>query len=703
MEHCSMDPYEQQLLSVFDSYDIERKGSLDRDGLIKLCNTLQLEEQGSDLIKCLLSGTKIYVTFNEFKEGLLTLLGNIQNETKSDSKSDGDHESPDRELSPKFVYGSKKYGRRSRPEENLASDDVIDNKVKSSNKVQRSNSQSDVTHFKKRKTNNKLKRCTSFPGTPKQEKVTGNETFTPKYCNNFDNESLLRDTLERLGIGQDGYLNQYELMQVCESIGLNKTFDTLIQVTDKNQFDYNKKISVEELLEILQKQHESYNIPSPVNSLDTTLNNSCLTEDSLLFPSNKSIQYISLGPDGSGVTSSQNIIEMWENAGIQSASSLLQELGFSQSQINISELGSILEDELRTFTDSRSNISYANINPQVVLLQATIILYQSEVKSLKSMLEQMNAEREKLRCDIAEANYRSSLLAQEIDENHAKMEKNTQKQVKLLEQRHAEVLKELTSQFTGDKEQMSILNSKLEKRIASLETEETKLKSTIHSIESYNSTLEIDNQSLSNKITEMEYIKITLTERVTILENECRKISELERERDQVEPLLHQITRLQQENSELRDKNDELCTEVESLSTQISSLKVKKTSASPLNTSNDENASIIYEGIGSKRRVDSPTKDIEYSLESESPRLGKVRKCYTHQEETLHDVLCQFKNKSGSGFDAELDYSDNSLSMTEESLDEVKTLKQRIEHLEKLLSQNSIKIPETVINSLVSL
>lgn len=77
---ASLDPYEQQLLKVFDSYDFESRGSLDREGLMQLCCTLQLEEQGTKLVQHLLRDPKNpRVTFTEFKEALLTLLGNVQN------------------------------------------------------------------------------------------------------------------------------------------------------------------------------------------------------------------------------------------------------------------------------------------------------------------------------------------------------------------------------------------------------------------------------------------------------------------------------------------------------------------------------------------------------------------------------------------------------------------------------------------------
>lgn len=42
----------------------------------------------------------------------------------------------------------------------------------------------------------------------------------------------------------------------------------------------------------------------------------------------------------------------------------------------------------------------------------------------------MTGERDKLRNDLAEANHRATLLAQEVDDRHARMERSTQIQVK---------------------------------------------------------------------------------------------------------------------------------------------------------------------------------------------------------------------------------------------------------------------------------
>lgn len=628
MEPRSLDPYEQQLLKVFDSYDHDNCGSLDREGLTQLCHTLQLEEQGAELVKCLLKDPKRNrATFSEFRDALLALLGNMQSEV--------DKGSPDREVSPKFVYGSKKYGRRSRPR----TDDVNDqNDINSGKKpvnsvpVQRSSSQSDVSYSKKRKTNYKLKRCTSFPGNSDFELQ---KSLTTANDGDFVcTEDMLREAWNKLGVGKDGFLNQTELVLVCDAIGLHKLAKSVIrQLSDKLLLDFNHKISFQELLEILQQDDTWSDVFNPI-SADNTLKLD-VSHDSV-FGNSQTVQYVTLGPDGNGTINTDVVIEMWECAGITSPKMLLTDLGFNSQQINVSELASVLEKEIKGISDANSS-DYSN--PHVALLQANLTLYQSEIRCLKNILEQMCAEREKLKCDVSEANNRATLLAQEVDDNHARMERNTQNQVKLLEQRHADILKEMNEQFANDKEQATLLNHTLEQKIACLESEEAKLRNELLMVRNYTATLEKDNQVLNDQIQELQQVKSVLTEQIGALEGEKQKYMEIE----QIEPLLAKLSALQVENAQLRDKNDEMVSEIECLSNQINAMRAKvlstPTFGGGLEHPVEDNISIICEGVGlgSKRRNDeSPSKDIGLlGLGKFNFRFKSVSKAFTELIKTM--------------------------------------------------------------------
>lgn len=80
----SSDPYEQRLFQMFQAHDVDSCGRLDREALVKLCHTLELKERGHLLVRCLLGENsknqqqqqkQQRITFKEFREGLLHILG----------------------------------------------------------------------------------------------------------------------------------------------------------------------------------------------------------------------------------------------------------------------------------------------------------------------------------------------------------------------------------------------------------------------------------------------------------------------------------------------------------------------------------------------------------------------------------------------------------------------------------------------------
>lgn len=582
-----MDPYEQQLLRVFDRHDHERRGSLDRAGLVQLCRALQLEERGVALIESLLRSNS-RISFPEFKEALVTLLDTTQNNREfhnNDTKAPSP--SPEREVSPKFVFGSKKYGRRSRPKANDLSDPQIVQKTNVP--LQKSCSQSDVVLVKKRK----LKRCTSFPGGG----GGGNEyeyEYEQLYEGGNDDvlvatEEMLREAWRTLGVGEDGFLNQSELILVCDAIGLHKLAGGVLrQLAD----GAGGRISFRELLQALRQddawadqlsfennqQEEEHD--KDTKEKEKHLNLSCLAEE--VF------KYITLGPDGSGFVCSEALADMWESAGITSPKALLSDLGFERAtSVDVHELAAVLEREI-------------NANPHIALLQASLTLYQAEIKCLKTIVEQTSAEREKLKSDVSAANERSALLAQEVDDNHARMEQAAENQVRLLEQRHACIVKELAERSNGEKEQLATLNERLERKIATLESEEAKLRVDVEAVRKYAGGVEAENRALRSEVGESIRREAALALEVGLLEAE--RNARAEREAERVEPLLAQVAELRAENARLRDGNDEMLAEIERLGGRMAALRAR---------SNEQDHVDCSSGLGSKRRNDeSPSKEL---------------------------------------------------------------------------------------------
>lgn len=691
MNNIQLDPYEQQLLTVFNRYDYENLGTLDHQGLTELCHTLQLQEHGTELVNHLLRDSrKSRVNFIEFRDALLTLLKEIQNlqdseETKENQQPD--KKSPEREVSPKYIYGSKKYGRRSRPKiENRGDEQDNDSNLSNNKDVSVQRSHSEITNSKKRKTYFKLKRCTSLPSD--QNPLNSFDTSFMEESDFVCNEDMLRKAWKSLGVGENGYLNQQELILVCDAIGLhNLANGVLRQLSEKIDLEHDHKISFQELLEVLQED-ETWS-----DMLNSTVPDSCsetLISDKAVFPDSQSFQYISLGPDGSGSVNIENVIDMWETVGITAPKELLHELGFNGPQINVTELAIMLDSSLKSIQESESN---GFINPHLSLLQANLTLYQSEIRCLKNILEQLNAERDKLKLNVTEANKRATLLALEVDDNHQKMQESTQKQVRILEQRHSEILKDITKQFTDEKEELTNLNSVLEERISGLEQEVIKLRTDLDNAKKYLSSVEVENHHLNTTVSDLHQVKEVLEEQVVLLETECQKYSELEHEK--IKPLLEKLSRLEIENNQLRDQSDEMGAEIESLNKQVSLMKSKVPSNLTLHNLNEsmENSFLMQceaeesGSLASKRRInESPSKDLTlYHSNLSSPRLGKVRKIPKNSEDRL--------TSSESGFSTEIECSESSFCSSSNDSQDIKRLQAKIIFLEQILRQHDIPLP----------
>lgn len=382
------------------------------------------------------------------------------------------------------------------------------------------------------------------------------------------------------------------------------------------------------------------------------------------------LKFITTAYDGSPIIDSDVIVQIWENAGISSALNLLQDLGFNANQVNINELAIVLEDELQNMSGNHQQIIFTS-NPHLALLQASRVLYQSEVKCLKSAMEHLNAERDKLKADVNDANYRADILTQEVDDNHAKIEKATNEKVKLLEQRHANIVRDLTEQLTGEREQATFLNMKLEKRTAALENEVIKLKLEIERVEQDNTAIEKENQSLVEQVSELEQNYTQLAQNLSTLEAEKQNHFDVEgsREREQIITYEEKIALLQTENVSLKDKNDELCMELESISSQLSAVRFKTNTSTPLVDKyemSEASTSAIFDG-------------------TTTPKTSKLQAARVKSALKVDGL--QIMAYADLGAD-EYDYGNSSVSIqsSDGSADEdLSKLQARVAYLEKLL------------------
>ncbi|KAI8125921.1 Blastoderm-specific protein 25D [Lucilia cuprina] len=639
----SADPYEYKLYQMFQSCDTNQCGFLDENSLRRLCAQLELRDKGAVLIENLArEGRTSHVTFENFKEALLNFLGteidgantsDITGERRKEQiakdnqdsvdKSSGERaliiseqqetfivdsppESPDREVSPKLVVGTKKYGRRSRPHttqrisnEQTASDSDDSNEEQDSHRacstheVKRSTSQTDIPGSRRRcatsgLTESKLKRCASLPA---QRNLFN--TNKPKLVANKG--SLVKDSL--VPITKNTLSSSVESL---ESPGLMETL--------------------------------------PINS----------------------------------------ILDIWERAAIPNGRGILLALGFDNDEINIAQLNKVMEEEISNLEDE----------PQMALMKACLVLQTEELGSLRQFSKQLRDENAKLRADNKDANRRISLLAAEIDERHASLEDATKKEIRLLEQRHAGVVRDLTARLANDRENWCNLNTRLESKLKIFEQEEIKIKTELELVRRENEDLEGEKQKMQKQITELLEKNIELQRELTEMDetNHCeRRKQQFDKSNDDEEVLrlVEKVSTLQVENCNLRDKNDELIAEVENLNHDLNKMKMKwkklTLNQDVANQDLDENE-MSSSSTATKRRGDSPSKT---RLIEESPRLGKLRKCTNDANNTCSE------NSDTSG---EWMALNSELNNSQTKSSEIETLRKRISELEEQLQQAKEKL-----------
>lgn len=342
------------------------------------------------------------------------------------------------------------------------------------------------------------------------------------------------------------------------------------------------------------------------------------------------------------------IVEMWDSVGVSNPSLLLRDLNVDDSlrPLNVSSVASSIEEEIvrQTKSGSVSDSSgqhiiqgsslYANN-----LLLAALTLRQAELRWMRSSVEQISCERDKLKNDLAEANYRASLLAQEIDDHHSKLEKVNQNQFKLLEQKHSETIRDLTTRFSQERELLAQQNNRLEQKVTGLQQLESKLSSEVTSLRLENETLDQESRSLTERITECEEAKLQMGKELQEMGNLQQRLNEMQanQEQDRIEHLYEQISKLREENSTLRDRNDELTVELEVLTTRLSNIRVRRQASSCVD------GSLLG---GMKRRGNSPlaVPSADDSGDEESPRVGKVRRYSQKGELSLDNVHIEGKD-----------------------------------------------------------
>lgn len=531
MDDESMNRYEKQLYTVFKTFDVDNEEALDRSAVHELCDALQLEDRGAALVHTLFERRSDRVTFTQFRNGLLAVLGgaggeptpaNVASPSSSPQRDPGlqqsDDDSSGREVAPKFVFGSKKYGRRSRPPRVSTNPDEPANA--------RSSSASRIdTDDKRAKQRMKYRRSTSAMESRNDSSGIDMEIEAGTPVETFEHDRRIdRDEALALcrGLHMDS-IDRHLVERIFEDTG---TTDT----------------TVGEFFDRLN------------SSLATTIEET--TRESRA-PAAGGDAAIECGADetGAGVPSDL-ILEAFERAGVQQPRRLLVELGFAAPALRPPELERALDDELRALPEAPPERREA----RSLLLAAALALSRLRHDLARRRVEITTAERDKLRGDVIEANKRARILAQEVDESHARIESELKASMRRAEVRQAEASRQAAAEIASERERTASLRTRLEGEIARRSEAELRARN--------------EAEVARERAEELEVRLNALEERSTAAERECTRLATELREALEsgaaaaascgaAGELSARVAELRDENKLLRDRNDELCAALE--------------------------------------------------------------------------------------------------------------------------------------------
>nr|XP_045218293.1 ninein-like protein isoform X9 [Macaca fascicularis] len=384
--------YVSQLREVYSSCDTTGTGFLDRQELTQLCLKLHLEQQLPVLLQTLLGNDHFArVNFEEFKEGFVAVLSSNAGVRPSDEDSSSLESAASSAIPPKYVNGSKWYGRRSRPElcdTATEARHVPEQQTQASLKSQlwRSASLESVESLKSDEEAESTKEAQNelFEAQGQLQTWDTEDFGSPqKSCSpSFDTpESQIRGMWEELGVGSRGHLSEQELAVVCQSIGLRGLEkEELEDLFNKLDQDGDGKVSLEEfqlglfshepalLLECstqvkLSKPWSHYQVPEESGCHTTTT--------SSLVSLCSSLRLFSSIDDGSGFAFPDQVLAMWTQEGIQNGREILQEN--SRLQKEIVEVAEKLSDSERLALKLQKDLEFVlkdKLEPQSAELLA---------------------------------------------------------------------------------------------------------------------------------------------------------------------------------------------------------------------------------------------------------------------------------------------------------------------------------------------
>lgn len=682
MDEVEQDQHEARLKELFDSFDTTGTGSLGQEELTDLCQMLSLEEVAPVLQETLLQDNLLgRVHFDQFKEALILLLsGTLSNEEH--------FQEPDcsLEAQPKYVRGGKRYGRRSLPEfqesvEEFAEVTVfepLDEEAQPSHIPAVDHSEHWKTqHSEEYEAEGQLRFWNPDDLNATQSGFSPSHDWI---------EEKLQEVCEDLGITRDGHLNRKKLVSICEQYGLQNIDGEMLKEVFNN-LNPDGTMSVEDFFYGLFKNGKSLtpSASTPYRQLKRHLSMQTFDESgrrtttTLAMTSSIGFRVFSCLDDGLGYASVERILDTWQEEGIENSQEILKALDFSlDGNVNLTELTLALENELLITKNS--------------IHQAALASFKAEIRHLLERVDQMVREKEKLRSDLDKAEKLKSLMASEVDDHHAAIERRNEYNLRKLDEEYKERIAALKNELKKEREQIlqqaGKQRVKLEQEIEKAKTEENYVRDRLALSLKENSRLE--NELLENAEKLAEYENLTNKLQRNLENVLAEKFGDLDPSSAefflQEEKLTQMRNEYEQQCRVLQDQVDELQSELEEYRTQgkVFRLPLKNSLAEELNI--NSGCIELDPGLGSEE-CNPVTMSIEAELVIEQIKEQHHRDlCHLRLE--LEDKVQHYEKQL---IEAKISCEEKQENMKQKYESEAHTLEKQISDLKNEIAQLQVQ------------
>ncbi|XP_006500470.1 ninein-like protein isoform X2 [Mus musculus] len=542
MDNEEENHYVSRLRDVYSSCDTTGTGFLDQEELTQLCTKLGLEEQLPALLHILLGDDRLArVNFEEFKEGFVAVLSSGSGVEPSDEEGSSSESATSCAVPPKYMSGSKWYGRRSLPElgdSATATKYGSEQQAKGSVKppLRRSASLESVESLKSDEDAESAKEPQNeLFEAQGQLRSWGCEVFGTlrKSCSpSFSTpENLVQGIWHELGIGSSGHLNEQELAVVCRSIGLHSLEkQELEELFSKLDQDGDGRVSLAEF-QLGLFGHEPPSLPA---------------SSSLIKPN-----------------------RLWSH---YQASMRRQNTEHKLSR----RRAAATPPQPRPSCLCAQACASSPVSTMAVALpflsrsspHGPRRAFRMAGRSCRGQVDQLVQERDKARQDLEKAEKRNLDFVREMDDCHSALEQLTEKKIKHLEQEYRGRLSLLRSEVEMERElfweQARRQRAVLEQDVGRLQAEETSLREKLTLALKENSRLQKEIIEVVEKLSDSEKLVLRLQSDLQfVLKDKLEPQSmELLAQEEQFTAILNDY---ELKCRDLQDRNDELQAELEGL------------------------------------------------------------------------------------------------------------------------------------------